>query len=75
MPVPRPAEFCSARISSTNRRDLSSSGAVSKFFFCSPGFMIPVYSFQVSPCELMMLSPTSVAITDQGIFFWLPAFA
>lgn len=62
-----PAAVCFSSRRSTSLRDFFSSRPVSKLFFCIPGFMIAVYSLQFSPCELMMLSPTRLAITDHGI--------
>lgn len=58
-----------------NLRIFSSKRSVLKFVFWRPGFITEVYSFQSSPCELVILSPTREAITLQEIFFWLPDFA
>jgi hypothetical protein len=68
IPLPSPTSLCNPTRISTNLLDCLSNEEVSKTFFCRPGFIIDVKSLQFS-WALIILSPTSVAITECGIFF------
>lgn len=74
-PVFDPTLSCSFNRISTKSLHFANNGPESAIRRCSPGFMMEVYNLQFGPCALIMLSPTSEAITLHGIFFWLPAFA